>query len=334
MADISIFQDEAFSVPNLAAAINEQPYIPGRIGALGLFSEKGIESTVVQIEYDGQKLGLVAAKPRGGVAQPVVLAGRKLIPFNTVHLPQVSTMMADEIQGIRAFGSMTELEVAQTRVASYQATHRRQLDMTHEWQRIGAIKGLILDADVQTPLLDVYATFGIEQQVMPFELDNAATLVRERSDEVLDMIEDALGALPSTGARAFCGKAFWKALINHKSVRETYLNTARAAELLGKVPNSFEIGGITFERYRGKVGAVSYVEDDNAYVVPEGVPDFLITRFAPGDYLETVNTTGLPYYSKIEPLKFNKGLEIESQSNPLHIPTRPRAIIKLTRAAA
>jgi len=333
MADISIFQDDAFSVPSLAVAISEQPFVPGRIGELGLFHEEGIPNTVVQIEYDGQKIGLVAAKPRGGVPQPVVIAGRKLIPFNTVHLPQNSTMMADEIQGIRAFGSMTELESAQARVATYQAKHRRQLDMTHEWQRIGAIKGLILDADAETPLLDVYAEFGIEQQVVPFDLGNAATLVRDKCEDVLDMIEDALGALPSTGARAFCGRQFWKDLINHKSVRETYLNTARAAELLGKVPNSFDIGGITFERYRGKVGSVSYVSDDEAYAVPEGVPDFLITRFAPGDYLETVNTPGLPYYTRLEPLRFNKGLEIESQSNPLHIPTRPRAIIKLTRTA-
>lgn len=59
------------------------------------------------------------------------------------------------------------------------------------------------------------------------------------------------------------------------------------------------------------------------------MPDFFITRFAPADYMETVNTDGLPYYTRVEPLPFGKGLEIESQSNPLHLPTRPKAIIKL-----
>lgn len=333
MADISIFQDEKFTVPNLTAAINELPYVPGRIGELGLFSEEGVPTTVVQIEYDGNTLGLVAAKPRGGVGQAVVLGPRKLIPFNTVHLPQRSTMMADEIQGIRAFGSMTEVETAVARVAKYQAKHRIQLDMTHEYQRIGAIKGLILDADGETVLLDVYQSFGIEQTSFPMELQNASTLARSKCDDVLDLIEDALGATPTRGARAFCGRDFWRDLINHKSVRETYLNTTQAAELRGKVPDSFELGGITFERYRGSIKGVPYVPTDEALVFPEGVPDFFITRFAPGDYLETVNTDGLPYYSRVEPLDYGKGLGIESQSNPLHIPARPKAIIRLRRGA-
>lgn len=331
MADINIFQDEAFSVPVLTAAINELPYVPGRIAALGLFSEEGVPSTVVQIEFDGTTLGLVAAKPRGGVAQAVTLGARRLIPFNTVHLPQRSTMMADEILGIRAFGQQSELEVAASRVAKYQAKHRTQLDMTHEYQRIGAIKGLVLDADGVTPLLDVYHAFGITQSVFPFELDKPAIIVRSKCDEVLDLIEDELGAVPSQGARAFCGRNFWRDLISHKSVRETYLNTTQAAELRGKVPDSFELGGITFERYRGTINGVPYVGTDEAYVFPEGVPDFFISRYAPGDYLETVNTDGLPYYTRVEPLPMGKGLEIESQSNPLHLPTRPKAIVRLTR---
>lgn len=332
MASINIFQDEAFSVPNLAVRISDQPYIPGRIGALGLFSEEGIPTTVVQIEYDGLGLRLVAAKPRGGVGQVVNLEPRKLIPFNTTHLPQRSTMLADEVQNIRAFGAQSELETAVARVAKYQAKHRLQLDMTHEWQRIGAIKGKVLDADGETVLLDIYDTFGIEQKTVSFALGTATTVVRSKATEVLDLIEEGLGGLPFGNVRALCGKTFWDELINHKSVEKTYLNTAQAAELRGKESETFDIGGITFERYRGNVGGVPYVGPDEAYAFPEGVPDLFITRFAPGDYMETVNTDGLPYYSKLHPLDFDKGVAIESQSNPLHLNTRPQAVIRLTRA--
>lgn len=329
MADINIFEDEAFSVSALTAAINELEVIPGRIGRLGLYSEEGVSTTVVQIEYDGQTLGLVKAAPRGSVAQPTVLAGRKMIPFNTVHLPQRATMLADEVQGIRAFGSMTELESAQGRVAKYQKVHRQQLDLTHEYQRVGGIKGLILDADGSTPLLNIYQTFGITQQEFAMELTSATTDIRKKSDDVADLIEDAIGATPASGVRSLCGKNFWKTLITHKSVKETYLNTAQAAELRGKIPDSFEFGGVTYERYRGKLGGTAFIGDDEAYAFPDGVSDFFITRFAPADYLETVNTDGVPYYTRVERLPFGKGLAIESQSNPLHLPTRPKAIIKL-----
>jgi len=61
----------------------------------------------------------------------------------------------------------------------------------------------------------------------------------------------------------------------------------------------------------------------------QGVPDLYISSFAPADYMETVNTQGIPYYSKIEPLAFNKGVAGEAQSNPLHLCTRPLAQILL-----
>jgi hypothetical protein len=46
--------------------------------------------------------------------------------------------------------------------------------------------------------------------------------------------------------------------------------------------------------------------------------------------METVNTLGIPYYGKIEPMPFGKGVSGEAQSNPLHLCTRPRAVIRLT----
>jgi hypothetical protein len=59
-------------------------------------------------------------------------------------------------------------------------------------------------------------------------------------------------------------------------------------------------------------------------------PELLITRFAPADYIETVNTLGLPYYAKQEIMPFGKGVALEAQSNPIHLPTRPAAIVRLT----
>ncbi|MDK2124490.1 major capsid protein [Chitinimonas sp. DQS-5] len=74
--------------------------------------------------------------------------------------------------------------------------------------------------------------------------------------------------------------------------------------------------------------------NDEAYAIPEGVSGLFITRFAPADYLETVNTLGLPYYAKIWPLANDKGLSLEAQSNPPNLCTRPRAVIQLKRGAA
>ncbi|MFJ4193953.1 major capsid protein [Pseudomonas sp. NPDC089534] len=329
MADIAIFEDEAFSVPSLTAAISEQEYVPGRISSLGLFREEGTTTLTVQIEKDGDTLALVPAGERGTSGLVVGGSRRTLIPFNTVHLPERFTIKADEIQGIRAFGSRTELQSVQDVVNRRLAKARRQLDATHEFQRMGALSGQVLDADGKTVLLDIYKAFGVQRQKLSMGLGNPDTDVRVRAGEALDMQEDALGSVTSSGSRAFCGKNFWNKLITHKSVRDTYLNTMQAAALRGDARESFEFGGIVWERYRGKVANVSFVHDDQARLIPEGVPDLYISVFAPADYMETVNTEGLPYYSKIEPLPFNKGVSGEAQSNPLHLCTRPRAQIQL-----
>ena len=329
MADIAIFDDEAFSVSSLTAAINEQQYLPGRLSSLGLFREEGITTLTVQIEKDGDTLALVPAGERGTSGLVVGASKRTLIPFNTVHLPERFTIKADEIQGIRAFGTRSELQAVQDVVNKRLAKARRQLDATHEFQRMGALNGQVLDADGKTVLLDIYKSFGVNRQKLPMGLNNPDTELRVKCGEALDMQEEALGSVTSSGSRAMCGKNFWNKLIVHKSVKETYLNTMQAASLRGDAREAFEFGGIVWERYRGKVAGVAFVHDDKALLVPEGVPDLYISSFAPADYMETVNTQGIPYYSKIEPLPFNKGVAGEAQSNPLHLCTRPRAQILL-----
>jgi len=329
MADIAIFEDDAFSVSSLTAAINEQEYLPGRISSLGLFREEGISTLTVQIEKDGDTLALVPSGERGTSGLVVGGSKRTLIPFNTVHLPERFTIKADEIQGIRAFGTRSELQAVQDVVNKRLARARRQLDATHEFQRMGALNGQVLDADGKTVLLDIYKSFGVNRQKLQMGLNSPDTELRVKCGEALDMQEEALGSVTSSGSRAMCGKNFWNKLIVHKSVKETYLNTMQAASLRGDARESFEFGGIVWERYRGKVAGVAFVHDDKALLVPEGVPDLYISSFAPADYMETVNTQGIPYYSKIEPLPFNKGVAGEAQSNPLHLCTRPRAQILL-----
>lgn len=331
MAEITIFQDEAFGVAALLAVINEDHALPGQIAAAGLFEEQGVSSTVVQIEKDGMTLALVKAAARGSTGQAVTGDKRSLIPFNTVHLPQSFQILADEIQGIRAVGSMTELMQVQAYVARRVEKARRQLDLTHEFQRIGAIMGKVYDADGQSVLFDIFHRFDIKRpKAFSMELNNAATDVSALCVEVLETQEDALGAVTSTGAHAYCGKDYWKKLISHPKVREAYLGWEAAARLLGDRRQPFEFGGITWERYKGQLGGSTFVPADRAFVVPMGVPELFISAFAPADYMETVNTEGMPYYSKLEVMKFDKGVEGEAQSNPLHLCTRPTSVRELT----
>ena len=101
-------------------------------------------------------------------------------------------------------------------------------------------------------------------------------------------------------------------------------------------------GGIRWQEYRGQLqpeaaGTSDMVETDAAYIFPVGAmtvdgPLFR-TFFAPGDFIEAANTIGLPLYVKQaqDPEGLNRFVKLHTQSNPLCLCLRPRAVVKATR---
>jgi hypothetical protein len=59
MPALDIFSGSAFSMVALTDAINKMPFVPGRIGQLGLFREQGVSTNSVMIEEREGSLTLV-----------------------------------------------------------------------------------------------------------------------------------------------------------------------------------------------------------------------------------------------------------------------------------
>lgn len=330
MPSLDIFNDDAFNTVNLTKAINVSPHVPQRLAALGLFSEEGMTTTSAMIEQLGNTLSLVPAGTRGAPADALGGDKRKVIPFPSVHLPQRATVLADTIQNLRSFGSESELETVQTVVNKRLEKMRRNIDATIEFHRMGAIKGQVLDADGSTVLLNLYTAFGVSQQTHNMLLTTSTTVVREQVLKAKRKTENELGGSMYTGMRGFCSPGFFDSLVSHGSVADAYDRYQNGEMLRNDPRGGFFHGGVFWEEYRGSVGGVDFITDGQAFLVPEGVPDMFVTHFAPADYVETVNTIGLPYYAKQEAMRMNKGVDMEAQSNPLCLNTRPRAVIKLT----
>lgn len=321
-----------FSLQTLTAAIIELPHRPTQLGDSGLFAYQGVATLTVDIEKQGNTLSIVPTSARGAPGQAI---GRKSRNIRTLRIPHIKledAVLADEVQGVRSFGTTDQPEPLDRRVNEVLQLGVNRFDYTLEYHRMGAVKGIVYDAD-GSELFNFFNEFGVAQNTLNFALDNAATEVRSKCDESSDLVAEELGGVVSNGSIGWCGKAFWRALITHKSVKETFLNQAQASELRGAMPDSFDFGGTTWVRYRGAVAGVPMVADDEAYIVPTGVDDLLLGRFGPANYNDTVNTIGLPSYAKGIPKRDDTGWDIQMQTNPIHINTRPRAVIKATRTA-
>lgn len=333
MATLDIFNDDAFGVTGLTAAINQpqegqaQPTIID-----SLFEEEGITTTSVFIEREHDTLTLVPAADRGAPADPTTVDPRDIIPFNTIHLPTRATIMADEVQGIRAFGTESELETVQARVQKHLNKMRKRLDATIRYQRVGAITGKVYDANGSRLLLDLHARFGIEEQVQQFNLNAQETKLLKAVNDAKRKAEDVVGGSGIiTGWLGLAGRNWFDAFVTHDSVMKAYDRWNDGQFLRDGGWKSFSYGQVAWQEFYGKVGNITFIDPDVAYLIPIGVDGLFITRFAPANYIDTVNTEGLPYYASQELLSHNKGVDLEAQSNPLSLCTLPRAIIKLTK---
>lgn len=325
-----LVESGVLSLENLTATINSLPATASKITDLGLFTEEGVDSTIIIIARNGSKLDLVPNVPRGAPAQPKNITPGNARPFMACHLPQRSTVLAASLQNVKVLGNNDPNAGVTQKVTALQKKHRADNDLTLEYHRLGAIKGQVLDADGSV-IYDLYDEFGVEQQVVSLGLATATTKVRNKIVGIKRAVEDELGGLSYSQIIVFCGKDFFDTLVSHADVEKAYDRYQNGSALRDDLRKGFTFADVTFVEYSIKIGGNPAIPDDVGYAVPLGVVDLFITRFAPADYIETVNTIGLPYYSKAKVTDFEKGVEIESQSNPLNLCTRPRAIVKVTK---
>lgn len=341
---LDIFNGDAFSIQRLTDAINKMPFVPGRLGGMGLFENYGVDTLTVQVEEREGRVYLVPDKARGAPPTQNQKADRKVRPLNIRHLPLGDVLYADEVQGVRAFGSETQIETIEGKVNEKLAQMRQSMEATWEWHRLGAIRGKVLDADGTTVLLNLYTAFE-QSEPSPISFDFGhyeAGEFRQRCAFVTRTIMDQLGASPILGIHTLCGDEFFDRVLKEDEVIQSYRGTEMAAVLRAgyvypnglKIYGAYEFGGIVWENYRGSIGGTPWVASEEAHFFPVGVPGLFRCAYGPANYIETVNTIGLPIYVKTTPAQKNTHVDIDVQSNPLHYCTRPLCLRKGTQTGS
>ncbi|MCC2650752.1 MAG: phage protein [Microvirga sp.] len=343
MPTLDIMNNDAFSISSLTQTINNVPFRPGRIGQLGLFRERGMTTLSAMIERVGQTLMLVPTSPRNGVPPTQPRDRRELISVAAPHIALQDAVHADEVQGVRAFGSETEVMTIEGLVRDRLDSMSQHLDMTLEWHRMGALKGRVYDSDGVSVVHDFYTIHGqTAQTVIDMDLANASPAsgaLRASFNTIIRQIRTELGGVLFTRVHGFCGYAFMEALLAHPQYISTFGGTD-AAQLRQQAVSTdpgasiaVNAFGVTLEEYPGDVNGQKFVADDEAIFFPLGVPNLFQTWYAPAPYMETVNTLGLPRYAK----QWDDGgrnvlRHLEAQTNPVNFNSRPRtvAFAKLT----
>lgn len=322
-----VVNQEPFTLSALTLAMVKAKYVPGQIGAAGLFEEHGVISVDALIEELNELIEQAPVKPRGAPGGVVTNDKRKIRSLRIPHMPQQGRITADEIRALRQFGTEAQMVGIQEMRDRQLAKMRRQADYAIEAHRVVAIKGNYIDVNGDT--VSANTLFGTAAATpISLALNNAATKLRAICAEIIETVEEALDGNTYSEINVQCDKTLWNLLIDHSAVKETYLNAVGAAERAGQIMSSFVFGEIRWHRYRGN-SSVS-MGAKSAYAYPTGVDGMYITRFAPSTYLDSIGAEGLPYYAKAIETEEGDAIKLLSQSNPLNICTRPNAVIPLT----
>lgn len=332
MADMDVFNSDAFNTFELTTAIEEMDFVPQYLGSLDIFESVPTYSRTIGVEKKGNALSLIPTSPLASPPRETKRDPRTIQNLNTVRLADSFTLYAYEVDGIRAFGTQTELESVQVEYAGRMSKVRTNMDLTHEFHRMGALQGKLLDSDGASVIYDYFAEFGIpEPAEIDFELNLAATNVRQKCHELTrSMARSSKGAFTAqTQVHALCGDSYFDQLVGHDNVVKTYENWASAADLRENLAfQSFPYGGVLWHNYRGTDDESTIaVPTEKAKFFPVGAQGVFQKAQSPAEFGPWVNTRGEDTYAlnivDRDREAWSKG---ELYSYPLYICARPETL--------
>lgn len=323
-----------FTAAEMTDAVNKLPLKPMRLA--GLFKSEGVKTEKVTLDLRHGRIVLVESTERG--TEPASMAGkgpkRSVKVLQTAHLALEDVVRPEDIQDVRAFGT-TELTTPATVINDKMEALKNNVEMTVEFHRLGAVQGVVYDADGTTVLHDMFETFDATKKTLPLKFATNDTKFNVISNQILAIkrhIETAMGGVPFQRIECLVGSDFYDMLTGHQNIRQYFENWLARQQDFGDVDyrrRGFTYAGITFFEASEVVAGRTMVHPKVGHAYPVG-PGIFSQFHAPADWMETVNTTGLDFYARMDTLDRGRGFSIEVQSNPLTICNYPEALVEIT----
>ncbi len=194
---------------------------------------------------------------------------RTIRTIKVPHLPERATIMADEVQSVRAFGSESQVQAVNTIRDERLAKMKRQIEYTIEAHRLAAIMGSYYDAAGNVSSL--FTEFGVSQTTVNMALTTSTTKVRTKVQEVIDAIELSLDGLAFSGINVYFERLLYgtnRRLEHHLVVRLCHtrmpsLNKIEHLHVLVLQPydtNKRLLCGLLELQYRNRTLFLNYIE--------------------------------------------------------------------------
>lgn len=317
----------------------EVEHKPDMLSNMSLFDPVYSRSSTVAVVIKGNTLNLIPTSAKGEAPAELVPEGAKLRYFGPVRLAKGSTVYASEMADVMLLPEQEQVaEVVSELQDRYQQIND-DMELTREHMFLGAVQGVVYDADGTTVLYDWYDEFGVSKPTeVNFALGTQGTNVKKKCRNIKREIQKEAKGVWTSGAyvAALAGDAFFDDLVAHPSLKETKLNTERAKQLENiEGYSAVEIEGILFINYRGTDdGSKLAIDTNQAKFFPVGARGAFKIGWCPCDeFKEFIGKKGQPLYPVVFDDKDRGAWDrVELYSYPLPICTRPLMLRSARRA--
>ncbi len=349
MTDLVIegFTDREFSVRELSDSINIVPNKYGLITQMGIFpAPQPLSTTYVALERQNWTLNLLPATERGGPGSKGSVGKRDRKLFEIPQITHEDSVKVADVQNLRAFGSMAP-KMLEDLVNEKLVTMANKFYVTHEWYRVNALQGKILDSDGSV-MLDLFSEFNITQAVAAFGAPGANIPHLLRT--IKRYIERSLKGEVMSGVIAIASPEFMEMLFADSDIKAAYnaaMQSWQAFIALNPTLSdrrfSFTVQEITFVEYPATFNAPNQdgtftsrrgIPSGDCLFIPVGTLSTARQYVAPGDFEEAVNMPGKLLYAKEARDKFGRWRDLLTQSNFLPLWNRPELLVRGTTGSS
>jgi len=340
---LDFLREPRYSVRNMSDAIIKIPNEYSLLSTMGLFPEKGIRTTYVEVEVKQGYLNLIPTSERGSPAPKKKKSARHTRVMKTLFMQQDDTIRPSDLQNLPAFGSDEFFDAFDDELAERYFELQRGYRQTHEYMRWAALRGDVVDADGTSVLYNCYTEMGESQQSIDFKFGTVSSdgVMAAAKEARRYMVRNLLGETMSK-TLYLCSPSFFDNVTNHPSIIEAYKHNAgvgRPNPILDDLGVTyFQHGSATFIEHDGFAtyvdpddGTVTehqFIPDNECIIVPLGTQKTFRSYFSPGEMMDAVNMPGQSMYVSLKTLDHGAGIEIHTESAPFFLVQHPRLVLR------
>jgi hypothetical protein len=338
---LDIFRTDDFRATTMTELVENIDYVPYELEAMNIFDKRYVRTTTVTYRQTDGELTRIPTTPRGAPEPTARRDGQIIRQMEGTRLAQRDQIVASEVQNILN----PQLPQAQRLLSANELVGERQqklldnLNYTKEFHRLGAIQGVVYDADGTSVIADWYDMFGIARPTpITFnfanfkQIEDQGDLRALVQDDIMIPMRRALKRRfrPGTRVHALVGDDFWSALSSSPAYERTMLTDAmRQALNDDRSWLTIDLGGVTWHHYFGSDDQALEIQPDQAIFFPMGARQVFEEVYLPGENLDEVNQPGREVYSIVSPdyrINMNEWVDVYVKSYPIFACLCPQAL--------